>query len=61
MEELTNIHSNLGHPGDDYEQNKRLAFASLDLPDAFFGAELTAIEEVTTVPARTFNPPRGPY
>lgn len=46
MEELTNIHFEFRtSAGDDYEQNKRLAFASLDLPDVFFGAELTAIEE----------------
>ncbi|WP_066195641.1 MULTISPECIES: extracellular solute-binding protein [Gracilibacillus] len=32
--------------GDDFEQNKQLSFASLDLPDVYYGAELTAGEEV---------------
>ncbi|NLM54584.1 MAG: extracellular solute-binding protein [Firmicutes bacterium] len=46
MEEKTNIHLEFRtSAGDDYQQNKRLAFASLDLPDFFYGGELTAIEE----------------
>ena len=36
MEEKTNIHLEFRtSAGDDYQQNKRLAFASLDLPDFF--------------------------
>ncbi|MFD1848624.1 extracellular solute-binding protein [Oceanobacillus bengalensis] len=47
MEELTNIQFEYRtSTSDDFTQNKQLAFASLDLPDLFYGADLTAGEEV---------------
>src|SRR5690625_4412224 len=47
MEEMTNIEFNFRTAtSDDFKQNKQLAFASMDLPDVFFGAEFTASEEV---------------
>ncbi|MFD2044906.1 extracellular solute-binding protein [Ornithinibacillus salinisoli] len=46
MEEKTNIQFDFRTAAaDDFTQNKQLAFASLDLPDLFYGAELTASEE----------------
>jgi putative aldouronate transport system substrate-binding protein len=46
MEAKTNIKFNYRTAASaDYEQNKRLAFASLDLPDFFYGGELTNSEE----------------
>ncbi|SHG46987.1 extracellular solute-binding protein [Ornithinibacillus halophilus] len=46
MEKLTNIKFEFRTASaDDFTQNKQLAFASLDLPDLFYGAELTAGEE----------------
>lgn len=46
MEKLTNIKFKFRTAtGDDYTQAKQLAFASMDLPDFFFGGELTPSEE----------------
>ncbi|GGA66662.1 extracellular solute-binding protein [Ornithinibacillus halotolerans] len=46
MEEKTNIKLKYRTAAaDDFTQNKQLAFASLDLPDFFYGGELTASEE----------------
>lgn len=46
MEELTNIKFTFRTAtSDDYTQKKQLAFASLDLPDVFYAAELTLEEE----------------
>lgn len=46
MEELTNIAFEFRTAAaDDFTQSKQLAFASLDLPDLFYGADLTAGEE----------------
>ncbi|WP_407271570.1 extracellular solute-binding protein [Radiobacillus sp. PE A8.2] len=46
MEEKTNIQFEFrSASADDYTQNKQLAFASLDLPDLFYGGELTLAEE----------------
>lgn len=47
MEELTNINFTYRtSTSEDFTQNKQLAFASLDLPDLFYGAELTDGEVV---------------
>lgn len=47
MKEKTNIDFDFRTASDeDYTQNKQLAFSSLDLPDLFYGGELTASEEV---------------
>lgn len=46
MEEMTNIKFDFRtSAADDYTQNKQLAFNSLDLPDLFYGGELTSGEE----------------
>ena len=46
MEKKTNISFKFRtSAGDDYTQAKQLAFASLDLPDLFYGGELTPMEE----------------
>nr|WP_249316711.1 extracellular solute-binding protein [Bacillus sp. FJAT-50079] len=46
MEDKTNIKFDFRTAAaDDYTQNKQLAFASLDLPDLLYGAELTPSEE----------------
>ncbi|NGP46185.1 extracellular solute-binding protein [Bacillaceae bacterium SIJ1] len=47
MEALTNIQFDYRTAtNEDFVQNKQLAFASLELPDLFYGADLTAGEEV---------------
>ncbi|WP_062107931.1 extracellular solute-binding protein [Bacillus niameyensis] len=47
MEQLTNIKLDYRTAtGDDFTQNKQLAFASLELPDFLYGADLTTSEEV---------------
>lgn len=47
MEELTNIRFKFRTATDeDFDQQKQLSFASLDLPDVYFGAEMTPGEEV---------------
>lgn len=47
MKEKTNINFDFRTAGsDDYKQKKQLAFASLELPDLFYGGELTSDEEV---------------
>lgn len=47
MEDKTNIKFNFKTASaDDYTQMKQLAFGSLELPDVFYGAELTSSEEV---------------
>lgn len=48
MKEKTNIDFEFKTaPSDDYKQKKQLAFASMELPDVFYGAELTSAEEVS--------------
>lgn len=48
MNEMTNIDFEFKtSPADDYKQKKQLAFASMELPDVFYGAELTSAEEVS--------------
>ena len=47
MKEMTNINFEFRtSSSDDFTQNKQLSFASLDLPDVYYGAELTEGEVV---------------
>ena len=47
MNEMTNIDFKFKTAtSDQYKQQKQLAFASMELPDLFFGGQFTAAEEV---------------
>ena len=47
MEKITNVHFEFDTPSaDSYNEKKNLAFASGDLPDVFFGGNLTVSDEI---------------